>query len=78
MSVPNIGKPQVAFLFVVLLVMSIFLSWIKQQNLAVVIINKKFRHVVNKFSSTEMPLKEKTIWVYLGDLNCKQGWKIRS
>ena len=35
---------QIAFLFAVLLFMSIFLSWIKQQDLAVVILYKKFQH----------------------------------
>ena len=38
LSVRNIGKPHVAFLFAIL---SIFLSWIKQQDLAVVILYKK-------------------------------------
>ena len=39
------GKlPQVAFLFAVLLFMSIFLSWIKQQDLAVIILFKKLLH----------------------------------
>ena len=43
LSVQNIGKPQVAFLFAVFfLLMSIFLSWIEQQDLAVVILYKKF------------------------------------
>ena len=41
----NIGKSQVAFLFAVLLFMSIFLSWIKQQDLAVVILYKMFKFV---------------------------------
>ena len=40
-SVRNIGKPQVAFVFAVLLFMSIFLSWMKQQDLAVVILYTK-------------------------------------
>ena len=44
LSVRNNEKPQtVAFLFAVLLFMSIFLSWIKQQDLAVVIWYKKFQ-----------------------------------
>ena len=34
-------KPQVAFVFAVLLFMSIFLSWMKQQDLAVVILYTK-------------------------------------
>ena len=38
LSVGNIGKPQVAFLFDVLILTFIFLSWIKQQDLAVVIL----------------------------------------
>ena len=37
LSVRNIRKTQVAFLSAVLLFMSIFLSWIEQQDLAVVI-----------------------------------------
>ena len=41
-SVRKIGKTEVAFLFAVLSFMSIFLSWIKQQDLAVVILYKKF------------------------------------
>ena len=41
LSVRNIGKPHVAFLFAILLFMSIFLSWIKQQDLSVVILYKK-------------------------------------
>ena len=40
----NIGKPQVAFLFAVLLFMSIFLSWLKQQDLSVIIFLKKVLH----------------------------------
>ena len=40
LSVRNIGKLQVAFLFAVLLLMSTFLSWIKQQNLVVLILYK--------------------------------------
>ena len=40
----NIRKPQVAFLFAVLLFMSIFLSWIKQQDLSVIILFKKALH----------------------------------
>ena len=40
LSVQNIGKPQVAFLFAVFLYIS--LSWIKQQDLAVVILYKTF------------------------------------
>ena len=48
LSVGNIGKLQVALLFAVLLLMSIFLSWIKQQDLAVVILykNNKIEGVV--------------------------------
>ena len=43
LTVQNIGKPQVAFLFAVFfLLMSIFLSWIEQQDLALVILYKKF------------------------------------
>ena len=42
LSVRIIGKPQVSFLFAVLLFMSIFLSWIKQQDLAVAILYKSF------------------------------------
>ena len=43
LSVQNIGKPQVAFLFAVFfLLLSMFLSWIKQQDLAVVILYKTF------------------------------------
>ena len=42
LSVRIIGKPQVSFLLAVLLFMSIFLSWIKQQDLAVVILYKSF------------------------------------
>ena len=39
LSVQNIGKPQVAFLFAVFfLLMSIFLSWIEQEDLALVIL----------------------------------------
>ena len=40
----NIRKPQVAFLFAVLLFVSILLSWIKQQDLAVTILFKKLLH----------------------------------
>ena len=40
----NIRKPQVAFLSAVLLFMSIFLSWIKQQDLSVIILFKKALH----------------------------------
>ena len=40
----NIRKPQVAFLSAVLLFMSIFLSWIKQQDLSVIILFKKVLH----------------------------------
>ena len=40
----NIRKPQVAFLLAVLLFTSIFLSWIKQQDLAVIILFKKLLH----------------------------------
>ena len=36
-------EPQVAFLFVVLSLMSIFMSWIKQQDLAVVICTSRHR-----------------------------------
>ena len=42
LSVQNIGKPQVAFVFAVFLLMSIFLSWIEQEDLALVILYKKF------------------------------------
>ena len=38
LSVGNIGKPQLAFLFDFLMLTFIFLSWIKQQDLAVVIL----------------------------------------
>ena len=38
LSVQNIGKPQVAFVFAVFLLMSIFLSWIEQEDLALVIL----------------------------------------
>ena len=62
LSVRNIGKPQVAFLFAVLLLMSTFLSWIKQQDLAVVILykNNKIEGVVlNKVCILEIfyPIK---------------------
>ena len=43
LSVENIGKPQVAFLFAVLLFMCIFLSWTKKQEVAVVILYKRFQ-----------------------------------
>ena len=45
LSVQNTGKPQVDLLFAVfffLLLMSLSLSWIKQQDLAVVILYKTF------------------------------------
>ena len=43
LSVQNIGKSQVAFLFAVFfLLVSIFLSWIEQEDLALVILYKKF------------------------------------
>ena len=48
LSVRNIGKLQVAFLFAVLLLTSTFLSWIKQQDLAFIILyeNNKIEGVV--------------------------------
>ena len=52
----NIGKPQVAFLFAVLLFMSIFLSWVKQQDLAVVILYKVFQNYVPSLGQTRTKL----------------------
>ena len=58
LSVQNIGKTQVAFLFAVLLFMSIFLSWawIKQQDLAVIIYIKSIYSYLHSESDARSKL----------------------
>ena len=56
LSVRNIGETQVAFLFAVLLFISIFLSWLKQQDLAVVIYIKSIYSYLHSESDARSKL----------------------